>query len=180
MRRILGLALIGALAAPAVADTDDGGVLNPEEMTIGRVMENIRNGQTDMVTCAQGYFITKSGRHVPARELFEACAEAGWTGAMTWMSQLDNNGLGGPEDPQAAAEWDRRAAEAGDPVGQFNLGLDYLRGHGVPRDPERGRALVDRSAATGFGPALALKGADYDPNAVTPDADEHKYAPKAF
>ncbi len=91
----LAALVVAALSAggAAVAD-DEHGTLNPDEMTLGRVMENIRRGQTDMATCASGYFITKSGRHGMARELFETCAEAGYTGAMTWMSQLDNNGLG--------------------------------------------------------------------------------------
>mgnify|MGYP006413724951 FL=1 len=93
------------------------------------------------------------------------------------MSQLDNNGLGGEYNPDAAAEWDRRAAEAGDPVGQFNHGLDLLRGHGVARDEARGRALVDMAAAQGLDVAQRLAAADYDPAEVTPDADDWKYAP---
>lgn len=172
--------LAWTLAGPLLADEDPGGQLNPPEMGVARVLDNIRQGQTDMVTCASGYYITKSGKHVPARELFEACAEAGWTGAMTWMSQLDSNGLGAAEDPSAAAEWDRRAAAAGDPVGAFNRGLDFLRGHGVPRDAARGRELVDRAADAGLAAAEALRRADYDWRAVTPDADEERYAPRAF
>jgi TPR repeat protein len=39
------------------------------------------------------------------------------------MAYLDNNGFGGAYNPDAAADWDRKAAEAGDPVGQFNYGL---------------------------------------------------------
>ena len=35
--------------------------------------------------CLFAYFITKSGRHEMARELFQRCADAGYTGAMTWM-----------------------------------------------------------------------------------------------
>ena len=96
---------------------------------------------------------------------------------MTWMGQLDNNGLGGDYDPDAAAEWDRRAAEAGDPVGKFNYGLALIRGHGVARDGEAGRRLVDEAAAEGLEIAQRLQGAGYDPDAVTPDADEWKYAP---
>ncbi|WP_246043977.1 tetratricopeptide repeat protein [Ruegeria sediminis] len=153
------------------------GTLNPDEMTMGHVMDNIRRGQTDMTTCAAGYLITKSGRHAMARELFEVCAEAGYTGAMTWMGQLDNNGLGGAYDPDAAAEWDRRAAEAGDPVGKFNYGLALMRGHGVARDEARGRALVDEAARDGLKIARRLQRADYDLDEVTPDADNWKYAP---
>ncbi|MBU2942629.1 sel1 repeat family protein [Shimia thalassica] len=164
--------------APTLAfGEDDHGTLNPEEMTLGKVMENIQRGHTDMTTCASGYFITKSGRHEMARKLFETCANDGYTGAMTWMSQLDNNGLGGDYNPDAAANWDRRAAEAGDPVGKFNYGLDLIRGHGVARNEELGRELVDEAAAEGLKIAQRLKQADYDPDEVTPDADNWKYAP---
>ncbi len=164
-------------AAPALADDDEFGTLNPEEMTLGRVMQNIRNGQPDMMSCAAGYYITKSGRHGMAREVFEACANAGWTGAMTWMSQLDNNGLGGDYDPDAAAEWDRRAAQGGDPVGKFNYGLDLMRGHGVARDEALGRTYVDQAAEDGLQIARRLQRAGYDLDEVTPDADNWKYAP---
>ena len=177
MKRVL-IALTCLLALPAAAETEDQlGDLNPEELTLNRVMENIRRGETSMTTCASGYMIIKSGRHFKARELFERCAEAGYTGAMTWMSQLDNNGLGGDYDPDAAAEWDRRAAEAGDPVGKFNYGLDLMRGHGVARDEAAGRALVDEAAAEGLQIAKRLQRADYDLDEVTPDADNWKYAP---
>ena len=157
---------------------DGAGTLNPPELSLGAVMGKVRRGEVDMTTCAAGYYITKSGRHSLARELFALCAEAGWTGAMTWMGQLEDNGLGGPEDAEAAARWDRRAAEAGDPVGQFNLGLDHLRGRGVARDAAAGRALIDRAAEAGFAPARRLRAAGYDPSEVTPDADEEKYAPR--
>ncbi|MEL6127218.1 MAG: tetratricopeptide repeat protein [Pseudomonadota bacterium] len=163
-------------ALPTHVDDADG-TLNPLEMGMGRVMQNIRRGETDMVTCATGYYITKSGRHDPARELFERCAEAGYSAAMTWMSQMEDNGLGGPEDPDAAAEWDLRAAEAGDPVGKFNYGLDLMRGRGVVRDVELGKRYVDEAARDGLKVARRLQDADYDLDEVTPDADNWKYQP---
>ena len=166
-----------SLAAEPVPDSveDEGGTLNPEELTLNRVMRDIANGQTSMTNCATGYYITRSGRHEMARELFEKCAADGWTGAMTWMSQLDDNGLGAPENPGAAAEWDRRAADAGDPVGQFNYGLDLMRGRGVPANEAEGRRYVDQAARAGLPTAKRLQAADYDLDEVTPDADEHKY-----
>ena len=169
-------AITSALALPGFAEEPDGD-LNPEELTIERVLRDVGRGETSMTNCATGYFITKSGRHVEARGLFERCAADGWTGAMTWMSQLDDNGLGGPLNPQAAAEWDRQAAEAGDPVGAFNFGLDLMRGRGVARDEARGRAMVDRAAEAGLPVARRLQGAEYDLDEVTPDADTWKYAP---
>ena len=165
------------IATPVFAEEVDGGTLNPPELTVGRVMQNIERGQTDMMTCATGYYITKAGRHATARKLFKACAEAGYTGAMTWMSQLDDNGLGAEENPDAAAEWDRRAAEAGDPVGKFNYGLDLMRGRGVRQDEALGRRYVDEAASEGLVAAKRLQKAGYDLDEVTPDADNWKYAP---
>ena len=177
MRKLL---LIGCLCLlPGLAQAEEGtlehGTLNPEEMSLNTVMQKALRGEVDMVTCAQGYFITKSGRHAMARQLFERCAEAGYTGAMTWMAQLDDNGLGAPENPEAAAAWDRRAAEAGDPVGQFNYGLDLMRGRGVDQDMALGRRYVDRAAAAGLKVAKRLQDAGYDLDEVTPDADNWKY-----
>lgn len=182
IRLALTLAVL-PLAALADARNEDGGAagtLNPEEMTLARVLDDVARGQTTMTNCAAGYFITKSGRHAEARQVFEPCAEAGYAGAMTWMAQLDDNGLGAPEDPAAAASWDRRAAEAGDPVGQFNLGLDLLRGRGVAADTQTGRRLVDAAAAQGYARALTLQASGYDPEAVTPDADRWKYGPRLY
>lgn len=177
MRR---LALILALLPlPALAEDDPGlyGTTNPEEMTLGRYVGSARAGTVDMVICSSGYLATKSGRHEEARAIFEACAEAGWTQAMTWMSQLDHNGLGGEEDPDRAADWARRAAEAGDPVGMFNYALDLMRGRGVARDEAAGRALIDRAAEAGLPVARRLQAGDYDLDLVTPDADNWRYAP---
>ncbi|MCI5038656.1 MAG: sel1 repeat family protein [Donghicola eburneus] len=176
IRIALTLLMLGT-AASAQTVEDEFGTLNPQDTGFGRVMSNIDNGVTDMTTCATGYYITKSGRHEMARKLFESCANAGYTGAMTWMGQLDNNGLGGDYDPDAAAAWDKRAADLGDPVGKFNYGLNLLRGHGVAQDPELGRAYVDEAASDGLKIAKRLQESGYDPNEVTPDADEWKYAP---
>ncbi|OSQ48953.1 tetratricopeptide repeat protein [Marivita geojedonensis] len=158
-------------------DDDPGGVLNPDEMTWQSVLDRAEDGETGMVLCATGYMLTKSGDHAAARTLFRNCAEAGYTGAMTWMSQLDNNGLGGEYDPEASAAWDRQAAELGDPVGKFNHGINLMRGHGIARDEVMGRRYVDEAASDGLEIAQRLQGAGYDLDEVTPDADNWKYAP---
>ena len=158
-------------------DLGEYGTLNPDELTWQSQIDKADRGETSMTLCASGYMLTKSGDHAAARRIFEACARDGYTGAMTWMSQLDNNGLGAEYNPDAAAEWDRRAAEAGDPVGRFNYGLDLIRGHGVSRDEALGRSYVDAAAADGLEIAKRLQGAGYDPEEVTPDADSWKYAP---
>ena len=174
--------LISALAvlpgfALADEDFDTGGDLNPPEMGISRVLQNAERGEVDMMTCASGYHLTKKGDHGDARKVFEACAAKGYTEAMTWMSQLDNNGLGGPYDPDASAAWDQRAAELGDRVGKFNHGLNLMRGHGIAKDEALGRQFVDEAADEGLQVANRLQAAGYDLDEVTPDADNWKYAP---
>lgn len=172
---IIALCLI---APPVVAENSEAyGALNPDEMTWQSQIDRVERGETSMTICASGYMMTKSGDHATARAIFEACARDGYTGAMTWMSQLDDNGLGGEYDPDAAAAWDRRAAEAGDPVGRFNYGLDLMRGHGVDKDESLGRSYVDQAANDGLAIAKRLQGAGYDLDEVTPDADKWKYAP---
>ncbi|APX14266.1 tetratricopeptide repeat protein [Tateyamaria omphalii] len=174
MKHILAVALtITATSGWA----DEFGKLNPDEMTWQHFVERAEEGETGMVLCSMGYALTKSGDHASARTLLENCANDGYTGAMTWMSQLDNNGLGGEYNPDAAAEWDRRAAEAGDPVGKFNYGIALMRGHGVNQDDTLGRQLVDEAAGEGLVIAQRLQSADYDLDEVTPDADNWKYAP---
>ena len=171
MIRILAL----LVAVPAAAD--DLGTLNPDEMSLDRMHENITRGQVDMMSCAAGYGLTKQGTHAPARETFEACAEAGYTAAMNWMGHMDQNGLAGDHDPHRAADWNRRSAEAGDPVGQLNHGLDLIRGWGTERDEARGRAMIDAAAEAGLATARRVQGAGYDPEEATPDADSWRYAP---
>lgn len=184
MRHLIYAAAIFALAGAAGAEETDaedtGGTLNPEELTLNRMTANARGGHVDMVTCASGYMMTKKGDHEAAREVFTACAEAGYAGAMTWISQLDDNGLGAPEDPEAATDWSRRAAEAGDEIGQFNYGVALLRGRGVARDVAQGRALVDQAARSGLGIAQRLRAENYDLDEITPDADAWKYAPRLY
>ena len=170
-------AAIACLCAATAAGAEELGTLNPDEMTWQSILERAERGETGMVLCSMGYALTKSGDHTSARTLFSNCAEDGYTGAMTWMSQLENNGLGGAYDPDAAARWDRRAAEAGDPVGKFNYGLALMRGHGVVQDEALGRQLVDEAASEGLKVAQRLQGAGYDLDEVTPDADNWKYAP---
>ncbi|MFQ6547910.1 tetratricopeptide repeat protein [Aestuariibius sp. 2305UL40-4] len=166
-----------ANAEPPATVEDDLGILNPQDTGREMLTRKIEMGVIDSVTCSLGINVTKNDNHELARRLTRQCAEAGYTKAMTWMSQLENNGLGGEYNPDASAEWDRRAAEAGDPNGRFNYGLDLMRGHGVAKDEALGRRYIDEAAEAGLEIAQRLQGADYDLDEVTPDADEWKYAP---
>ncbi|MEM1078118.1 MAG: sel1 repeat family protein [Pseudomonadota bacterium] len=178
---VLALALTsGGLAAQAEAPLtmeDDHGILNPDDTGKDMIVRKLEMGMIDSVTCSLGINVTKKDDPVLARKLIRKCAEAGITKAMTWMSHLENNGLGGPYNPDASAEWDRRAAEAGDPIGKFNHGLNLMRGHGIAQDEAQGRAFIDEAARDGLQIAKRLQQAEYDLDEVTPDADNWKYAP---
>ena len=179
MKHLLIAAICCCASGLALADddTDPGGTLNPDEMSLQSALEKAARGEVGMAVCSQGYLMTKKGSHAQARTIFENCAAAGYTGTMTWMSYMEDNGLGDDYDPVAAAQWDRKAAEAGDPIGKFNYGLSLLRGHGVAQNEVEGRALVDEAARDGVKVAQQLQAADYDTDVVTPDADNWKYAP---
>lgn len=181
--RLYALAvLVAAFANPASAEPpkiveDQHGILNPQDTGREMIARKIEMGVVDSITCSLGINTTKNDNFELARKLTRICAEAGYTKAMTWMSQLENNGLGGAYDPDASADWDRRAAEAGDPVGRFNYGLDLIRGHGVAQDEALGRRYIDDAARDGLPAAIRLQDADYDLEEVTPDADRWKYGP---
>ncbi|MDJ0614552.1 MAG: sel1 repeat family protein [Rhizobiaceae bacterium] len=183
MKRIFsGLIAVVVFAGPVMAEDefDAGGTLNPDEMSLNSALQKAINGEVSMVVCAQGYLMTKKGSHEEARRIFKNCAEAGYTGTMTWMSYMEQNGFGEDEDATASAEWDQKAAELGDPIGEFNYGLNLLRGYGVEQNEALGKALIDRAARNGVKAAKQLQDAEYDYRAVTPDADEWKFEKKLY
>ena len=103
----------------------------------------------------------------PRGTLFEACAGAGYTGAMTWMSQLDNNGLGGEYNPMRRPIGTSAPPIWAIPVGKFNHGPgpDARAWRGARRGR---RAYVDAAAKDGLTDRQRLQGAGYDLDEVTP------------
>lgn len=177
------LPLIAALLAGTMACADDRtmrsdetGTHNPEELSLRGALDRLKHGESHPMEYALGYGAAKAGLHDEAKRLFEGAVNRYESPqAMTWLSWMADNGLAGPEDAEAAAEWDRRAAEAGSEVGMFNYGLDLLRGRGVARDDEKGRQMIEQAAALGQPRAQHLIDNDYDLESVTPDADSWKY-----
>ncbi|MGH1578628.1 tetratricopeptide repeat protein [Planktotalea sp.] len=180
------LLLAGISAAPIFAQdreshvSDEFGTKNPDELSLRGALDRLRHGEWHPMTSAIGYGAAKAGMHGVAREIFSDSAERGNVQGMTWLSWMEDNGLAGPEDPEAAAHWDRRAMELGSEIGAFNFGLDVLRGRGVPFDRELGEAIIQRAARMGSPDAQHLIENDYDLDSVTPDADEWKYEKKLF
>lgn len=150
----------------------DHGILNPDDTGRAMLVRKIEMGVIDSVTCSLGVNTSKYDDHQLARRLATLCAEAGHTKAMTWMSHFEANGIGGEVNPVAAAKWDKRAAEAGDPVGMYNYGLSLMRGMGVELDQARGRQFIDQAATEGLDVAKHLQDVGYDLDEITPDAEE--------
>lgn len=68
---------------------------------------------------------------------------------MTNLGYLFDSGEGLPPDAQAAVEWYRRAAAAGDATGQYNLALKLETGDGVTKDVRRAVHWYRRAALQG-------------------------------
>ena len=60
--------------------------------------------------------------------------------------------IGTGPDPVEAARWFRRAAERGHGKSQYRLGLAYLEGKGLPRDPEEAAFWLGLAARSLEGP----------------------------
>lgn len=178
---VLCLVATHALADDREAHFSDAfGTKNPEELSLRGALDRLRHGESHVMLGVFGYGAAKAGMHEVARELFAETAGRGNVQGMTWLSWMEDNGLAGPENPKAAADWDRRAMELGSEVGAFNYGLDILRGRGVPFDRELGEAVIRQAAKMGSRDAQRLISHDFDLDSVTPDADEWKYEKKLY
>jgi serine/threonine protein kinase len=81
-----------------------------------------------------------------ARELAEPCAKGGNPDCQFILGRLFETGSGGPKDPGAAADWYRKAADAGLAKARYNLGALYYSGEGVPKDPRAAAEWFSKAA----------------------------------
>ncbi len=175
---LLALALLGS--AGAARAEEKFGELNPQELGVDYYRGKSGDAKIDPHLCAYGVFMDKTGQHEEARKIFERCANEGNLQAMPWMSYTEENGFDRASNPIAAAEWDKKLADKGSSLGQFNYGLDLLRGHGVTQDRALGKDFVDRAVKGGDATARELAAHDYDPESVTPSADYARYRKPQF
>lgn len=72
-----------------------------------------------------------------AYELFEKAANAGHAGAQGMVGMFYAQGRGGAmRDNAKSVEWTRKAAENGDPLSQYMMGVRAIDGLGVPKSPD--------------------------------------------
>jgi TPR repeat protein len=76
-------------------------------------------------------------------------AKSGNVGAMNELGAIYESGVGAQRNLPVAFQWYRLAAQADDPIGQFNVANMYARGIGVPADIVRAWAYYRRAASNG-------------------------------
>jgi len=153
---------------------DEYGVTNPEELSMNYYIKNMDrnlNRGHDFV-CSLGYFATKSGNHEDALKIFRTCSKRGNNGTKIWMSYMHQNGYGVKKDAVESTRWVKDAADNGYSIGKYNYGLALLKGYGVKRDLKEGKKIIDQVAADGDIHAKELQQSNYNPDVVTPDADQ--------
>jgi uncharacterized protein len=176
----LGLVALFVVSLSAVAQAEvgdllvDDGATNPEEQTLDYFANRYNYSEGKSTACVYGYWATKSGNHEAAKKIFDKCVVAGVDAAYPWQSYMSQNGYATRQSLEDAAEWDRKSAARGYKVGQFNHGLNLLRGFGVQQDIAAGKAMIDQSAAQGFEAAQDVVKSGYDPEVAIPDADEKR------
>ena len=72
------------------------------------------------------------------------------------IGYMYHSGTGVRKDPREAVRWIRKAAEHGDPVSQYNLGMSCMKGDGVSKDVREGLGWMMKAAARGFPPAVSF------------------------
>jgi eukaryotic-like serine/threonine-protein kinase len=120
-----GPASAASETTPQVASTDtpDSASKPPRAQTDGRKVS-----EKDVMAAYE------AKNYANARELAEPCAKDGNPDCQFIMARLLETGSAGPKDPGAAADWYRKAADAGMAKARYNLGGLYYRGEGVPKD----------------------------------------------
>jgi S1-C subfamily serine protease len=73
------------------------------------------------------------------------------------MAEMWAFGKGVPKSTSEAVKWYKQAAEMGNPVSKFNLGVFYLKGEGVPLDYIEAYKWFNLAAADGYEKASELR-----------------------
>ena len=153
---------------------DDEGITNPEELTLQHMAKYHDFTKGDPILCTLGWLAVKFAYYDEGARIFKQCAERGNEASMIWMSQLHDNGWGVIKDTKLAVDWERKAAELGYSIGEYNYGLSILRGRTDITDMQVGKHWIQRAAGQGDDSAQSLIESDYDLDIAIPDADENK------
>ena len=102
----------------------------------------------DGTTLQQAADARNQADYAHARALYDTLAAAGNARAEARLGQMQLAGELGSKDDAAALAHIRKAAEAGDGIGQYLLGSAYQRGNGVEKDPTSAQKWFTAAAQT--------------------------------
>jgi hypothetical protein len=141
-----------AIEAPADAANGKNGFVQPSAP--GTDSETLRSAPaipsrfgTKAPDEAFGAF--QRGLYITAYNLALPRAQEGDGAAQTLVAEILSRGLGVVRKPAEAAEWYRKAAEAGIPEAKFQYALLMIDGKYATRDEERAFALMKEAADSG-------------------------------
>lgn len=142
------LLLVGALGASAAYAADD-----PRRMLLEDARQALR--REDLPA---------------AMAVFRKLSEGGYGPAQAEYATL----LDAANRDEEAVAWYRKAAAQGAPEGEYGLGLMYIKGEGVKRDPAAGFTWFLRAAERNYGPALREVATAYETGELNVVQDEQK------
>lgn len=103
-----------------------------------------------------GRALIKQGDADLGPKAYQRAAELGSLAAMHNLGALYDDGALVEKNRETALQWYLLAAERDFAPSQTAIGMGYLKGDGLPQDLEKGFAWLDRAAAQGDEPALAV------------------------
>jgi tetratricopeptide (TPR) repeat protein len=110
--------------------------------------------------------LQRRGRHEEAQRLVDAYDGNRLFHYLGWINR---DGLAGVSDLTEAAKWRLVGAEKGHRIAQFSIGLHYLHGRGVEKDPVSAVRWLRKSAEQRYAPAYHLLGHLYAAGIGTPE-----------
>jgi TPR repeat protein len=138
----------------------------------------LTTGQAVLDEVEQWRALLKDGKDVEAIAAVEERVKAGDPEALDFLGWFYDTGRGLPHDPAKAAQFYRRAAEAGQKHAQWRYGVMLDKGEGVAPDPVAAMAWFDKSAAQGFRNAMVSIGVMYSTGHGVPQ--DHAKALEAY
>jgi len=113
------------------------------------------------------------GKYEEALSCFREEAEAGKSGAMTWLGNMYEEGKGVAKNYSEAMRWYKKAAETGDTEAMCYLGDRYYKGQSVTQNYEEAAKWFRKAADGGLAKAMnALGWCYYNGQGVTQNYEE--------
>lgn len=143
------LVLLAAWIAPSASAAVSGNHLGSEVVLPSAVAQNPVSVSAEFMQAMRHF---NRGETAEAVRIWRQLAENGDREALFTLGALFTVGdrrTGIDRDPQAAADWYKRAADLGHGVAQFNLGVFYANGSGVPQDMTAAARWWQRAAIQG-------------------------------